>query len=1309
MTSINSQKINTKEEMQNTENEYNIKLFRRTLENYTHEVFEDTKIKTITSWRKSKNKFFKSLILNIFTLGILHLISLFYPNLYIKLYCNRRKPKECDFFLVEDIYGKLTLCKKIYKKNKTQNNINISSDNSKENIANLSLSNYNKKLKNSIMKNLTYSLKYNSVTYEYNENTNEIIPVYMNLSNLTNKDIFNYFSEGLSSEGIVKIFQDRYGKNVYNLNFNLTDLFFYRNELPNIILAFILGFGEFIVSDFASFIAKTIIIILLLVTEYINMKILIYNKYKKEYTLDGEETKIRAKRSHKFDPRTEKFCYLDNCDLLPGDIIFLKTNDVVPCDCLIIEGECIANSNNLIGNLNIVRKVSLENKNIPFNYKLNKDNILYHGMKIVKTYSNLKQEYISVLCINTGPNTFKANQYSNIIYFFERKKEYKDEYIFLSKDRKSFGYIILAVIITTIFGALAYLLLMIPNKSEVINLKDKETFALFFIILARFLCKSVMPMFYLIKSVILLLGIWKLKKENIHSFEKSKLLCCSNIDTIFIGKIGTLCEDKYEINCYHPVCVNHHYINNLGFRTYNINQNKELNMQLMKYYKDYLNKNNENLNNRKDLKVDYNKGNQEMITQKCCEYSTLFLESLLSCNNLEKYGMEMFGNSIDMEIFELMKWDIKANLNYNYNINSDIDYPCHKTDYISEYSKINYYEKVRNDIFPSNYYKITESKENKKEKDQRNSINPFNFSITKIEEEKGENKDSVLTCKIIEDDISQSHINSYKLRIYKRFIKDNALSSSSITYNFITKELKFNTKGIPEDILDKCNPNTVPDNFDKIISFYRRKGLIVIICASKRINMEQYNDLDTEDKYLNNLSFNGFITLKNKLKNEVVNAFNELRLFNCNFIISTGDDIYNTLPVGFESTILDNKDIYSFDKDEIKNRIVIKKIYNSNSSSNNKGEENNNEPNNENLDKNKQTKESFMSPKTKLKQNKIHENSEKKLDKSISERNKYSFSKESISDLPTPRNKNFKNGSNINILTSSKEILNDNENFKNSISTSKLLMKKKLKMSRKNLNSIDFNFLETPKLSFMNNKKNITNDKNEILYYYPAIFEEHKELDENCIYCISGNVFEFLYQNKNKKNAKILLDKIYKKCRIYYNMTSLLKSKVIEYYRELNNNCVCTIGECQSDVDAIITSDVGINLQPPRNLNTILCHFYSPDANLLTIKKIIMEGRAINENILLLKFSFVIYTLMMNTYILICFLRQMDVNRGQLNLMEMCFLILCICAFTEKANIDKCSNVLIKKKKITYLSLCSSNWRNINYKTWRNIFAYNFI
>ena len=107
-------KIKNKEEQEKEFNE--ISFIKRTLKNNTHEVIQDAKIKRITTWRKSNKKFLKNFIYNILSLGILHLISLYYPSLYIKLYCNPWQAKECDYFLVENIYGQCTLCLKFIKK-----------------------------------------------------------------------------------------------------------------------------------------------------------------------------------------------------------------------------------------------------------------------------------------------------------------------------------------------------------------------------------------------------------------------------------------------------------------------------------------------------------------------------------------------------------------------------------------------------------------------------------------------------------------------------------------------------------------------------------------------------------------------------------------------------------------------------------------------------------------------------------------------------------------------------------------------------------------------------------------------------------------------------------------------------------------------------------------------------------------------------------------------------------------------------------------------------------------------------------------
>ena len=134
--------ISTQDELKIDNNENEIKLIKRTIKNNTHEVIEDSKLKSITSWRKSETKFLQNLIYNILTLGIIHIVSLFYPNLYLKLYCKPHHPKECDFFLVENIYGNLTLCTKIHKKSKN-NCINFNS--TKENIISTSLINTNNK------------------------------------------------------------------------------------------------------------------------------------------------------------------------------------------------------------------------------------------------------------------------------------------------------------------------------------------------------------------------------------------------------------------------------------------------------------------------------------------------------------------------------------------------------------------------------------------------------------------------------------------------------------------------------------------------------------------------------------------------------------------------------------------------------------------------------------------------------------------------------------------------------------------------------------------------------------------------------------------------------------------------------------------------------------------------------------------------------------------------------------------------------------------------------------------------------------
>ena len=142
-------------------------------------------------------------------------------------------------------------------------------------------------------------------------------------------------------------------------------------------------------------------------------------------------------------------------------------------------------------------------------------------------------------------------------------------------------------------------------------------------------------------------------------------------------------------------------------------------------------------------------------------------------------------------------------------------------------------------------------------------------------------------------------------------------------------------------------------------------------------------------------------------------------------------------------------------------------------------------------------------------------------------------------------------------------------------------------------------------------------------------------------------------------------------------MSSMAKSLSIYYY-----SCICKIGECQSDFDPIMTSNVGINLRAPKNLNTILCHFYTTESSILCIKKIILEGRISYENIFLLKILSIFCTMIINSYIITCYLRHIDVIMGQLNYLEISFLALSVTGFTGIPDINIEPEPLVRNKKL---------------------------
>ena len=302
--------------------------------------------------------------------------------------------------------------------------------------------------------------------------------------------------------------------------------------------------------------------------------------------------------------------------------------------------------------------------------------------------------------------------------------------------------------------------------------------------------------------------------------------------------------------------------------------------------------------------------------------------------------MDCFGNDLEIEILNDMKWDIKQNEENNNNNYLKLKFPKdtssfkeNKNQSISNFNYQYYYitRKIV-DMFPKNYYKLSESSNlgnlENSTKNPELKKNRQNKQLIRTNTIRTASSNTSFYLNQIQLDIENSNNNSYKLRIYKKFIINGTLNSASIVYNFLTKELRFMVKGTPEEIINKCHEYTLPPDLEKIISIYRKRGLILLVYATKKLNLEEYDDNDELENYMEDLTFVGFITLEHKIKDYVKPSIKELKKFNDNFLIVSGDNVYNCLSTGFQSGIIENKNIFILDKEE-NNKITIRKIYSS--------------------------------------------------------------------------------------------------------------------------------------------------------------------------------------------------------------------------------------------------------------------------------------------------------------------------------------------------------------------------------------------
>jgi magnesium-transporting ATPase (P-type) len=174
----------------------------------------------------------------------------------------------------------------------------------------------------------------------------------------------------------------------------------------------------------------------------------------------------------------------------------------------------------------------------------------------------------------------------------------------------------------------------------------------------------------------------------------------------------------------------------------------------------------------------------------------------------------------------------------------------------------------------------------------------------------------------------------------------------------------------------------------------------------------------------------------------------------------------------------------------------------------------------------------------------------------------------------------------------------------------------------------------------------------------------------------------YIYDKRKNFEIKVLLKLMNKFGRVFFSMSSFEKALLIKINREIFNKKICMVGDGFNDIDAIMSSDVGIFIGQQRNLNTLLSHYFIDENGLMNIERIIKNGRGYCENDNHLLPVNVCFTSLWLLLIIYSYYIETLVNSMMLTLLNLSVFILCVSGFSIAPDYDINYNNLAPNEKL---------------------------
>ncbi|CAD8092827.1 unnamed protein product [Paramecium sonneborni] len=314
---------------------------------------------------------------------------------------------------------------------------------------------------------------------------------------------------------------------------------------------------------------------------------------------------------------------LSSKEIVPGDLIEVRDDWIVPCDCILLNGSCIINESMLTGeSIPIIKNPIQLNKLI---YSPNNDCksiTLFAGTKCLESRHPEKgQVPVLAIAVQTGFQTMKGQLVRSILYPKPTTFSfYRDSLSFIS-----------------VMAMLSLVGFSLTIKSQVDELKENNTTIFQMVINSLDLITiTVPPALPTCLSIGVSFALARLGKKQIYCISPNKVNVAGKITIMCFDKTGTLTEDGLDLYGVRTIGYNHKK-SKICFQDLIIDVKEELQIPNVIY--------------------SMNLG-QNLYGQTKLQPSQLVLEIMASCHGLAKVNGNLIGDPLEVKMFEATNFEL---------------------------------------------------------------------------------------------------------------------------------------------------------------------------------------------------------------------------------------------------------------------------------------------------------------------------------------------------------------------------------------------------------------------------------------------------------------------------------------------------------------------------------------------------------------------------------------------------------------------------------------------------------------------------